>query len=185
MFGCGNDRAVTRSILHEIRRTELSPYVTLVERDVEIDGRIETYHSLAQADYVTVLAVGGDGCIPLVRQYRPALDRELVELPGGLLEQGETPAQCAARELTEETGFRVTTPLRPLGRLDPDSGRLENSLWAFLATDIEPVPGWRPEDGVERVLVDRAELLAVITNGRFTHALHIAIVGLALAAGAF
>jgi len=159
--------------------------VTLVERRVEIDGRIEAFHSLAQADYVTVLAVAGDGRIPLVRQYRPALDREILELPGGLLEDGEAPARCAARELAEEAGFRATAPLRPLGRLDPDSGRLENGLWAFLATDVEPVAGWRPENGVERVLTDRTELLAAITEGRFTHALHIAIVGLALAAGAF
>ena len=176
---------MARPVLREILRTRVSPYVTLVERRVEIDGRIEAFHSLTQADYVTVLAIALDGRIPLVRQYRPALDREILELPGGLLEEGEAPAQCAARELAEEAGFRATTPPRPLGQLDPDSGRLENRLWAFLATDVEPIADWRPEDGVERILADRAELLAAITEGRFTHALHIAIVGLALAAGAF
>jgi ADP-ribose diphosphatase len=172
-------------VLRETIKTRLSPYVTLVERRVEIGGRIESFHSLAQADYVTVLAVDGDGRIPLVRQYRPALDREILELPGGLLEDGEAPADCAARELAEEAGFRPARPLRLLGQLDPDSGRLQNHLWAFLATGVEPVPGWRPEDGVARILADRTELLAAITEGRFTHALHIAIVGLALAAGAF
>jgi ADP-ribose pyrophosphatase len=174
-----------RSVLRDVRRTKVSPYVTLVERRVEIDGRIEAFHSLAQADYVTVLAIAADGCIPLVRQYRPALDREFLELPGGLLEAGEAPADCAVRELAEEAGFRTRTPPRLLGQLDPDSGRLENKLWAFIAADVEPAAGWRPEAGVERVLVDRTELLATITEGRFTHALHIAIVGMALAAGAF
>lgn len=174
-----------RSVLREVLRTKLSPYVTLVERRVEIDGRIESFHSLFQADYVTVLAVAADGRIPLVRQYRPALDREVLELPGGLLEDGETPAACAARELEEEAGFRTTSPLRLLGELEPDSGRLENRLWAYLATGVEPIADWLPEAGVDRVLVDRAELLAAITNGRFTHALHIGIVGLALAAEAF
>jgi ADP-ribose pyrophosphatase len=176
---------MARTVLRDVLRTRLSPYVTLVERRVEIGGRIEAFHSLAQADYVTVLAVASDGHIPLVRQYRPALDREFLELPGGLLEAGEAPADCAARELAEEAGFRLRTPLRLLGQLDPDSGRLENKLWAFLATDVEPTAGWQPEDGVQRILADRTELLAAITEGRFTHALHIAIVGMALATGVF
>ena len=175
---------MTRSVLLEVLRTRLSPYVTLVERRVDVDGRVESFHSLSQADYVTVLAVMGDGRIPLVRQYRPALDRESLELPGGLLEEGETPAACAARELEEEAGFRLTEPLRLLGTLDPDSGRLENRLWAYLATGIEPVAEWTPEGGVDRLLVDSTELLSAVTNGRFTHALHIGIVGLALAARA-
>jgi ADP-ribose pyrophosphatase len=174
-----------RRFLRDVERIALSPYVTLVARNVEVAGKVETFHSLAQADYVTVLATTGDGRIPLVRQYRPALDRENLELPGGLLEEGETPDHCAARELEEEAGFRPTAPLRTLGRLDPDSGRLENRLWAFLATGVEPVSGWKPEAGIERILVDRAELLAAIAEGRFTQALHIGIVGLALAAGAF
>ena len=176
---------MTRKILRDVCRTRLSPYVTLVERQVETNGRIEAFHSLAQADYVTVLAVAKDGCIPLVCQYRPALERDFLELPGGLLEAGEAPAACAARELAEETGFRTTSAPRLLGQLDPDSGRLENKLWAFLATGVEPVESWRSESGVERILTDRSELLASITDGRFTHALHIAIVGMALAAGAF
>jgi ADP-ribose pyrophosphatase len=176
---------MARSVLREVLRIRLSAYVTLVERRVDVGGRIESFHSLAQADYVTTLAVARDGRIPLVRQYRPALDRETLELPGGLLDEGEEPAECAARELAEESGFRSVSPLRLLGALELDSGRLENRLWAYLATDIERVEEWRPEPGVELVMTDRAELLAAIANGRFTHALHIGIVGLALAAQAF
>jgi len=52
---------MTRSVLLEVLRTRLSPYVTLVERRVDVDGRVESFHSLSQADYVTVLAVMGDG----------------------------------------------------------------------------------------------------------------------------
>ena len=171
-------------VLRDVLRTRLSPYVTLVERRIEIDGRIEAYHSLAQDDYVTVLAITRDGRIPLVRQYRPAMDREVLELPGGLVDEGEAPEVSGARELEEEAGFRPTAPLRLLGTLDPDSGRLENRLWAYLATGVEPVADWKPEPGIDCLLVDSAELLSAITNGRFTHALHIGIVGLALAAGA-
>lgn len=173
------------SPLCEVFHKKLSPYVTLVERRIEIGDRIEAYHSLAQADYVTVLAVAADGRIPLVRQYRPALDDTILELPGGLLEAGETPVVCAARELSEEAGFRSPVQPRLLGELAPDSGRLENRLWAFFAAEAEPIAGWQPEDGIERVMTDRDGLLAAIAEGRFVHALHIGIVGLAMAAGAF
>ncbi len=168
-------------ILRETLRTKLSPYVTVVERRVEIDGRIEAFHSLDQADYVTVLAMTTDGRIPLVRQYRPAMECETLELPGGLLEAGEQPEQCAIRELAEEVGLKITERPRLLGSLQADTGRLDNRIWCFAALAAEPIPGWKPEKGVEPLFVDRAGLLEMIVDGRFTHALHIGVVGLALA----
>ncbi|OOO05069.1 NUDIX hydrolase [Aspergillus oryzae] len=41
----------------------------------------------------------------LLKQYRPALDKVVIEIPGGLIDPGETAEQCAVRELKEETGF--------------------------------------------------------------------------------
>ena len=46
-----------------------------------------------------------NGRICLVRQWRVALDEMTLEIPAGKLEEGEDPAACAARELTEETGL--------------------------------------------------------------------------------
>lgn len=47
-------------------------------------AQAEDYHSLRQTDYVSVLAVTDDGRVPLVRQYRPALEKFTLELSGGL-----------------------------------------------------------------------------------------------------
>lgn len=52
-----------------------------------------------------VAALDGEGRILLVRQYRFAAQRELLEIPAGKLEPGEDPEETAARELIEETGF--------------------------------------------------------------------------------
>jgi len=166
-----------------IERHALSPWVTLVSRTLTREGEPpQVYHSLSQADYVSILAVGPDGRIPLVRQYRPAVERITLELPGGLLDSHETPAAVAARELREEAGFDVEVEPTLLGRLKPDTGRLENHYWCYFAR-AKQLEGWHAERHVERVVWSQAELRNAIADGSFDHALHIALVGLAVMRG--
>jgi ADP-ribose pyrophosphatase len=54
---------------------------------------------------VAVVAVDREGMLTLVRQRREAVRKELLELPAGTLEEGESPLDCARRELAEETGL--------------------------------------------------------------------------------
>lgn len=167
----------------ETTLTPLSPWVTVVARAVSIaGGPREVFHSLAQADYVTVLALTADGQVPLVRQYRPAIDGFSLELPGGLLDPGEAPETCARRELEEEVG--LTAPrLVPLGVLEPDTGRLGNRLHGYFAPQATPLQNWQAEPGIERLSVARSTFLRDVAEGRFTHALHVALVGIALLRG--
>lgn len=165
--------------------TPLSAWVSLVERDVRFGGgeSPNLFHSLRQADYISVLAVTADGKVPVVRQFRPALERETLELPGGLRDGDEAPAGAAMRELLEETGHVCPDGLVPLGELDPDTGRLENRLWCYFAPNIRPAEGWTAEAGVQAGMMDLADLKQAIQDGRMNHALHIAIVGLAVLRG--
>ncbi len=71
-----------------------------------------------------------------------------------------------------------------LGKLLPDTGRLENRFWCFF-TRARAAPAWTPEPGVERVLMTRAELREAILSGGFDHALHLGLIGLALMRGQF
>jgi 8-oxo-dGTP pyrophosphatase MutT (NUDIX family) len=159
----------------------LSPWVTLQERSlVRNPGAAqEVYHSLSQADYVTVFAVTVNGRVPLVRQFRPAIQGVSVELPGGMADSGETPAASAERELFEETGYRLVKPLVQLGCLAPDTGRLENRLWGYFASDVEHAPNWQPEMSVESFLMDLDQFKLAVREGSFNNALHVALVGLA------
>jgi len=163
----------------------LSPWVTLQERSLMRNpgSAPEVYHSLFQADYVTVFAVTVDGRVPLVRQFRPAIQGVSVELPGGMADTGETPAATAERELFEETGYRLVKPLVELGCLAPDTGRLENRLWGYFASNVERAPNWQPEMSVESFLMDLNKFKFAVREGSFDHALHVALVGLALLRG--
>lgn len=175
-------RIVSRSV------QSVSPWVSMVGRTLVRFGetREEEFHSLQQADYVSVLALTSDGRVPLVCQYRPALERVTIELPGGLREEGQSPEEAAIRELFEETGMVVTGHPIVLGHLVPDSGRLENRLWGYFArVKSERAESWVPEAGVESFLCPVKELQEWILSGQFDHALHLALIGLAMMRGVF
>lgn len=158
----------------------VSPWVSLVCKDVDFDcgDAVQSYHCLAQADYVTILAQTRGGLIPVVRQYRPAVEAYTWELPAGLLEAGEDPAAACRRELKEETGLDVQS-LTYFGSYYPDTGRLQNRLHAFFASTSEPDPAFVPEPGLSVAFVAPRTLREYILDGRFRHQLHLAVLTLA------
>jgi ADP-ribose pyrophosphatase len=172
--------------LVSLRESRLSAWAVLVERTYRMDTNpeLQTFHSFRVSDYAAVLAVTRDGRVPLVRQFRPALQRMTLELPSGLVEEGEDAAIGALRELVEETGFSSSIPPVALPSLSPDTARLENRVRGFFLSDAEgPASDWRPEPGVEPVIVSPRELRDAVLSGRLDHALHVAIIGQALLAG--
>lgn len=97
---------------------------------------------------VVVLPITEDGRIVLIRNYRPAVDATLWELCAGTLDQqNEPPADCAARELVEETGYRAET-IENLGSFYTTPGLTDELMHAFLAKDLEFV-GQSLEPGEE------------------------------------
>lgn len=170
-------------VLLDRKVLRLSAWTSLVARTVRFPYKSgpDEYHSLRQADYVSVLAVTPEGKVALVRQYRPAMERVTLELPGGLLEEGGSPEETAIRELAEETGLSALATPQLLGCLSPDTGRLENRLWCFFARAC-PVTAasWVPEAGVEPSFVYPRELRELLLKGQLENALHVALIGLAV-----
>lgn len=93
---------------------------SVVEVDYRLpSGVVDTFSVRQDRPSVAVLAVTRAGEILLTRQFRPGPGRFLHELPGGYVDDGESPLRTAERELLEETGYRGETEL--VGRCFADS----------------------------------------------------------------
>ncbi len=115
-----------------------------------------------------VVPLRPDGTVVLVRQYRDAVDRTMLEIPAGTRDvQGEGAEGCASRELEEETGFRARS-IEPLGTIHTSPGFLDEQVDLFLAR-VEGTHG-EPEDGVEVVEMPLAEAIEAIRRGDITDA---------------
>jgi ADP-ribose pyrophosphatase len=167
-----------------VTRTPLSRWATVVEKQVQFaeDQAPEVYHCLTQADYVGIIALTADGLVPIVRQFRPAVEGFTWEFPAGTLEPGETPEAAARRELHEETGF-VADELVSLGPLLPDTGRLDVHAYGFFARASRALEPVTLEAGLEVRLVSIAELRTMIRQREFAHLIHLGLYAAALVDG--
>jgi 8-oxo-dGTP pyrophosphatase MutT (NUDIX family) len=101
---------------------------------------------------VAIVAVDAEGRVVLVRQERPAVRASLLELPAGVVDDGESPDEAARRELAEETGLRGGR-WRELRLVHPSPGFLHEPLTLFLAEALEE--GEQDTDDGEDVRVVR------------------------------
>jgi ADP-ribose pyrophosphatase len=166
------------------RTTKVSPWMEIIEREVEFapGAPPKLYHAVGQQDYIAIVALTPDGKIPIVRQYRPALERFTWELPAGLVDPGEAAAVTCERELMEETGYPARA-VHALGAYAPCTARLSNRVHSFFVETGARADGQATEAGIELKLVMPAELGALIRSGEFVLQLHIGAVLLAGIAG--
>jgi ADP-ribose pyrophosphatase len=123
---------------------------------------------------VVVLPVRPDGKIVLVRQYRHATGQYLWELVAGRMEKGENPKEGAARELVEETGYRVKK-LTVFLDIFPTPGFLEERMYLLLAEELTAGEAEPEED--EKLIVEaytRKQLEKMIRSGKMRDAKSIA-----------
>lgn len=165
-----------------VRRTvsTLSPWFKVVERDIDFgDGQIEIYHGVEQHDYIAIMAMTPERKIPIVRQYRPALERFTWEFPAGLLDNDDSPEQACVRELAEETGLVARTVLL-LGDQSPDTARLGNRIFSFFVETESSAGAAGSESQIEVDLVEFDRLNELILEGEFCLQTHIAVIWLAM-----
>ncbi|MFM2151855.1 MAG: hypothetical protein RL199_290 [Pseudomonadota bacterium] len=171
-------------------RTDLMPYETLVSTRVAdcrvftVDrvrrrsrqsGRERDYFRIGAGDWVNVVALTPENDVLLVRQERHGVEAFTMELPGGMVDPGETPAAAALRELAEETGY-AAAEVELLGWVHPNPALQGNRCWSFLARgavrhETTHSPLGHDDEEIELVRVPFADLRRLTREGVITHAL--------------
>lgn len=105
---------------------------------VERNNRQTTREVVVHRPAVGLIALGPGGVV-LVKQFRYPLGRSVLEIPAGLIEPGESPADAARRELREETGFDAGT-LRLIRPVYTSPGFCDEVIYLFLAKDLRRAP---------------------------------------------
>jgi ADP-ribose pyrophosphatase len=141
------------------------------------NGNTVTLEVIRHPGASAVVPVDAAGNVVLVRQYRHATGSWLLEVPAGKLDHpGESPEDCARREVEEETGYRPGR-LIPLGWIWTTPGFTNEKIWLFVALDLVPSRSNLQSDEVltvETLALDEAVRRAAtgeITDGKSVCAL--------------
>jgi ADP-ribose pyrophosphatase len=138
------------------------------------DGRETTREIVEHEECVAVIAIDDEGNILLVKQFRKPVEKELLEIPAGGIDPGETPEDSVRREMREETGF-LPRKLERLGGFYSSPGFCTEYLYLYLATDLVSSP-LQAEDseGITLVRVPPAQIPALLASDTICDAKSIA-----------
>lgn len=138
-------------------------------------GRAHHFYRIDSTDWVNVVPVTPDDRIVCVRQFRHGSGAITLEIPGGMVDPGESPAEAARREVLEETGYGGGV-LEELGVVNPNPALFGNRCHTFALRDVRPEREIANEgtEETEVVLVPKAELHARLARGEIDHALVVA-----------
>ncbi len=138
-------------------------------------GEAHPFYSIAADPWVNVVPVTAQGEVVMVRQFRHGTREFTLEIPGGIVDPDEDPATAAARELTEETGYRASS-VRSLGSLNPNPALFDNRVHSFVAERVVKAGEVQngPLEETEVVLVPARDVPGLLLRGEIDHALVVA-----------
>lgn len=134
-----------------------------------------TFYEIENPEWCNIIPVTTDRQVVLIEQFRYGIEELTLEIPGGLVDEGEDAERAAVRELSEETGFE---PLKvvSLGFSHPNPAIQNNKVHHFLALGcrLTHTPNFDANEDITVRLVPLAEIENIIKNGEITHSLVLA-----------
>ena len=142
---------MSEAVVHSRRHLHQTRVLDIGVEDVTLPSGVRTLLDVARhpgASCVLPLdVVDGVAGVTLIHQFRHCADGWLWEAPAGTMNQGETPEQCALREVIEEAGVQAGR-LECLGFIFPAPGFTDEKIHLYLARDCTPAPVNRDDDEV-------------------------------------
>ena len=163
-------------IVSSERRDSLRIFGLRVDRAISPrTGAAHDFYVLESDSWVNVIPITSEREVVLIRQYRHGTREVTLEIPGGIVEAGDSPQEAARRELREETGYEAGEMIG-LGFVHPNPAFLDNRCYTFLAQDVRRT-GLQTQDDKEDIhvlLKPLAEIPKLIREGGITHSLVVA-----------
>lgn len=138
-------------------------------------GAEHEFYVIESGDWVNVIPITADEQVVMIRQYRHGSGEITLEIPGGLVEPGDTPESAASRELLEETGYQAQE-WKKIGVVNPNPAIFSNRCHTFLARNLTKVgsPTLDQTEDIDVVLLPLSDIPGLIRSGVIDHALVIA-----------
>jgi ADP-ribose pyrophosphatase len=138
-------------------------------------GAEHDFYVIETRDWINIIPLTADQQLVMVKQYRHGSKQITLEIPGGMLDEGDTPERAAARELMEETGYEAEEWVK-VGVVNPNPAIFNNRCYTFLAKNLKKVSDPTPDqtEDIDVVLIPLSDIPELIRKGTIDHAIVIA-----------
>ena len=154
------ERTISSNLIFQGRAVRLR-----VDTVVTPAGNERSREIIEHDDCVAVIALDNDGKVLLVRQFRKAVEKDLLEIPAGGIDPGETPEDAVSREMQEETGY-LPRKIERLGGFYSAPGYCNEYLYLYLAADLVPGRLFAEDtDSISVIRVSFDEIPGLIASG--------------------
>lgn len=142
---------------------------------------VPEYYILEYPNWVNIVALTDENQVVLVKQYRHGVQESILEIPGGVIDDGEDSLIAAKRELLEETGY-VFDSFERICDLFPNPATSNNSTATYLARGGRKVQEQQldSQEDIEVILKSPSEVKQLLLQNKFGQALHTAALFYAL-----